>query len=308
MTPNQLKLQWLWYFMDVAETKNFTKTAERNFTSQSNVSYAMKCLEKVVGAPLLVRRDNDITLSAFGEAFLPYVKDAFASLSDGCSYLNGMINPISGCVKIGFSFTFSLSDIPGLYKWLYADFERNGTNITLYSVMAHVNEDIRCVEDLVLDGTCDLGITCVQARNGCSFTKITEQELVILTARDHPISKQRSVTLNELKDERFILLKGDSELQGYYESMFKECGIKPKLLNPGLDWPSIFLQVSSGHCLTIAPRARYDDYNVSAITLDHPMKFRDVFIATPMNRKINAAANYTKSKIAEYFARHQASD
>ena len=305
MTPTQLKLQWLWYFIDVAQTRNFTRTAERNFTSQSNISYAIKSLEKAVGAPRFVRRENDISLSVYGEQFLPYVQAAFDSLEKGCECLDELLSPISGEVKIGFSFTFSLSDMPKLYKWLYADFRKNGINVSLRSAMAHVNEDLRCVEDLVLDGTCDLGITCVRAREGCSFTKITQQELVILAPKDHPIACRSQVTLPELQDEHFILLRGDSDLQGYYLRMFHSCGIEPQLLNPGLDWLSIFLQVSAGHCLTIAPRASYDDYNVAMIGIDHPMKMRDVYIATPANRKLNATTTYTKKKIIEYFTEQQ---
>lgn len=301
MNPSILKLQWLLYFMDVAETRNFTRTAENHFTSQSNISYAIRSLEKTLGVPLFIRRDNEIVLSKYGETFLPHVKAAFADLEEGCSRLKEMINPVSGDVKIGFSFVYAMDMIPDLYRVLYDDFAVNNLNIRLRSALAHVNEDLSCVEDLVLSGYCDIGLTCAQAREGCSFTKLGAIEHVLLVPKDHPLAEAESVTLQQVRNEPFILLDGDTELLNYYGRMFEYFGITPRIVGPGVSWMTILLQVSAGTCLSIAPKARYNDYEVVAVPLDHPMKMRDIYLATPTNRKLSAAANYTKNLMVEYF-------
>lgn len=254
MDFSQLKLQWLLYFVDLAKTKNFSKTAANNYTTQPNVSYAIKSLEKMIGVSLFIRKDNEVALSKYGKLFLPYVEESFSNLKEGCNVLNNSINPLSGDVQIGFSYIFSLSVIPDLFRFLYADFIQKALPINISTTMVHINEDTSCVDDIVLDGGCHLGITCVQARPGCSYEPISEQELVLLLPTSHPLAQQKTLTLNDVRNEPFILLNGDSELLGYYEKMFAHDQICPRLLNSGLDWLSILVQVSAGKCLTIAPK------------------------------------------------------
>lgn len=301
MNPSILKLQWLLYFMDVAETKNFTRTAENHFTSQSNISYAIRSLEKTMGVPLFIRRENEIVLSKYGEVFLPHVKSAFENLEKGCDQLKEMVDPVSGDVKIGFSFIYALDMIPDLYRMLYDDFAVNNLNIRIRSTMAHVNEDMNCVQDLVLSGQCDIGLTCALAREGCELTKVCTIDHVLLVPKDHPLAGEKSVTLQQVRDEPFILLDGDTGLLNYYGRMFEYFGITPKIVGPGISWTTILLQVSAGTCLSIGPKARYNDYEVVGVPLVHPMGQRDMYIATPTNRKLSSAASYTKKLIVEYF-------
>lgn len=108
----QLKTQQLWYFLDVAETGSFTRAAERNYTSQANVSYAMRELEQTLDVQLFIRKNNELILTQYAKAFLPYVQNAFEQLQDGCRILREMNNPASGSVRIGYSFVFSLSLAP----------------------------------------------------------------------------------------------------------------------------------------------------------------------------------------------------
>lgn len=95
MQPLQLKFQQLRYFMDVAHTASFTRAAEQNFTSQSNISYAIRELERTLDVQLFIRRNNEVILTKHGEAFLPYIERAFAQLEGGCQKLYDMTNPLS---------------------------------------------------------------------------------------------------------------------------------------------------------------------------------------------------------------------
>lgn len=302
MNLSNLKLQWLIFFYDVTQTLNFTRTAEQHFTSQSNVSYAIRSLETELGVQLFVRKDKEITLSKYGKAFLPYVEKALHDLNSGCRAIQEIINPISGEVNIAFSYIFALDTIPDLFKFLYLDFMNNNLNIQLNSVMSDINSvDTRCIEDMVLDGTCDIGLTCVQSRDGIIYDYLTDLEHVLLLPKTHRLADSKMLTLHDVKEEPFILLEGDSSLLRYYPRMFAYEGLKPNLVSPGLDWLSILLCVSSGRCLTISPIGRFDDYDIAAVPLEHDMAMRPVYIATSAFRKLSPTAQYVKNKITDYF-------
>lgn len=302
MHPMQLKTQYLWYFMDAASSGSFTRAAEKNFTSQSNISYAIRELERTLDVQLFLRRNNDIILTKYGEAFLPYVQACFAQIEAGCKALYEMSNPTSGNVRIGFSYIFSLSVVPELFQSLYSAVDQSGAQLDLHPMMAHVSDNVQCVEDMLLDGTCDLGLTCVHVRSDVEAVCLGQQEHVLLLPKGHPLAGEKCLSLEDVKDEPFILLNGDTETTGnYYIKLFDSIGLSPNLLNTGMDWLSLLVEVSAGKCLTIAPRCNLSGYQIAVVELEHPMKYRDLYLAWPRSRKLTPAAGYCRELILNYY-------
>lgn len=69
-----LNRQWLRSFALLAETRSFTRSAERLGVTQAAVSQHLKHLEEALG-PLLVRRPRQIELTPAGTALLDYCRD-----------------------------------------------------------------------------------------------------------------------------------------------------------------------------------------------------------------------------------------
>lgn len=63
--------------MDIrkVETMNFTKTAERQFTTQGNISKQILSLEKELNVKLFERVHRKIELTEVGNLLIPYVKN-----------------------------------------------------------------------------------------------------------------------------------------------------------------------------------------------------------------------------------------
>ena len=62
-------------FLDLAETMNFTKTADRQFTTQGNISKQILSLETELDVKLFERAHRKIELTEAGSLLLPYVKN-----------------------------------------------------------------------------------------------------------------------------------------------------------------------------------------------------------------------------------------
>lgn len=69
-----MNIDYLRYFLDVAETKSITHAARVNFISPQGMSRAMNELEKELDCTLLVRYSNKLSLSKQGEALVPVAK------------------------------------------------------------------------------------------------------------------------------------------------------------------------------------------------------------------------------------------
>lgn len=62
-------------FVDLAQTKNYSKTAERIFTTQATVSKHIMALEKEWNVELFSRAHREINLTDVGKLLLPQVKE-----------------------------------------------------------------------------------------------------------------------------------------------------------------------------------------------------------------------------------------
>ncbi|MEG0157380.1 MAG: LysR family transcriptional regulator [Anaerovoracaceae bacterium] len=69
-----MKLSELKYFVEVAEQQSIRKAAENLYTSQPNLSRAIKSLEEKLGDSLFVRSNHGVTLTKTGQSVYYYAK------------------------------------------------------------------------------------------------------------------------------------------------------------------------------------------------------------------------------------------
>lgn len=302
MNISQLKLSQLKYFLDVAETGSFTKAGDKNFTSQSNISYAIRELEKSLKLPLFVRKNNELSMTRYGLEFLPYVKKAFSELQGGCDALSQMTNPGSGKVCLAFSYIFSLGPMPDILRYILLRSARENRQIDLQTFMVNKGYDHQIVEDVLIDGSADIGLACHNVRDDIEATFVYHREHVLMLPKSHPLADHKKLTLDEVKDEPFVFVTGENESTvEWYKDLFTAQGLTASNIKPSMDWLSIFLEISAGRCLTIAPRCDTSSYDIVQVELDHPGRNRPMYVEWPTNRRLSQAGTYVKQLIVEYF-------
>ena len=121
-----MTLQQLKYFLEIAKTKNFSTAAKNLFVAQSSVSYAIHELEQELKVPLFVRDVNrKVTLTEYGEKYLPYAERIFNLLDEGENELKSMSDPLSGTVRMGFFYCVANSEIPKIFRQFYEDNQKS---------------------------------------------------------------------------------------------------------------------------------------------------------------------------------------
>lgn len=65
----------LTYFVEICETNNMSRAAERLGISQPSLSLAMKRLENCIGTDLLIRQKNGVSITAAGKQLLLHAKE-----------------------------------------------------------------------------------------------------------------------------------------------------------------------------------------------------------------------------------------
>jgi DNA-binding transcriptional LysR family regulator len=78
-----MEVRQLQIFRILAEELNFTRTAERVHTVQSNVTAQIKALEEELGVPLFDRMGKRVSLTDAGQRFRPFAEQALLSMEKG---------------------------------------------------------------------------------------------------------------------------------------------------------------------------------------------------------------------------------
>ena len=95
-----MEILQLTYFCHAAECENFSNTAEHFDVPTSNISRAVRAIEKELGAKLFNRTANKISLNEKGKEFYVHVKKALTELHIGTlSVSDDTVTP-SGDIKI----------------------------------------------------------------------------------------------------------------------------------------------------------------------------------------------------------------
>ena len=76
-----MKLSQFEQIVMISETGSINLAAERLFMSQSQLSSSVRALEKELGSDIFIRSNKGISLTPFGEEFLPYIASVLTQIS-----------------------------------------------------------------------------------------------------------------------------------------------------------------------------------------------------------------------------------
>jgi len=172
-----LNSRYLQTFLDLCDTRHFTRTAERLRMTQSGVSQHLKKLETELGALLFQRIGKQIEITPAGEKLRQYAQK---HLKDEAALRNTLLadSPYHGACYIACSGSMAMQ----IYGPLL-DVQRNHPDLTLH-IEAAPNERIFT---LLRHDDCDLGIVS-QTRDDpdFAFDFLGRDPLCLIVPKDHP--------------------------------------------------------------------------------------------------------------------------
>jgi LysR family hydrogen peroxide-inducible transcriptional activator len=241
-----MEIHQLRYFCAVVRAGSFTRAAEQLGITQPSLSQQIRVLEKKVGNPLFERLGRSIRLTAYGEALSHRALNILQQVAEAQSSLANMQKGVRGKLRLGV--------IPTIMPYLIAP--RIGEFLSRFpEVELQFTEDTtpRLIEQLQ-SGDLDLAVSGLPVRNPdiiCS--ELSREPLFLAVAEDHPIAREISIDLQELRNERFLLLKEGHCLR---EDVLMTClraraGLRSVFETDQL--ASIFQLVRSGFGLTVVP-------------------------------------------------------
>lgn len=221
---NELRLNQLRYFCEVCDTGSVTRAAGNLHITQPSISAAIKTLESTYALSLFYREKNRLTLTKEGEFLYQRARSILEQADDLEVKLRGLgmqRHPI----RIGVSPMISAF----LFLPIFNQFHRLHPEIALEMYEYGSIESIRQLQNHQIDMA--IIIENGQAATDFLWMPLMETLLLFCVSRDHRLAGAKSVRVEELEDERLVMMRATSyQIGTLVNQRFAEAGITPNIL------------------------------------------------------------------------------
>ncbi|WNS78056.1 LysR family transcriptional regulator [Domibacillus sp. DTU_2020_1001157_1_SI_ALB_TIR_016] len=284
------------YFQTLARMQHVTRASEALSISQPALSRSIARFEEEIGVPLFERQGRSIKLNSYGRLFLKRVDRIMAEFQEGKQEIQDLLEPDQGQVSLGFLHTLSTNLIPDFI----ASFRTHYPKIDFQLTQGSSHTLLRQLQS----GELDLCLIApAEVKSPVQWRQLWSEELFVIVPKNHTLAGHKSITLNEIADESFIMLKQGYSLRIAIEQLCKEAGITPRITFEGEEADTVAGLVAAGLGVSILPDLKGTDQSqIAQIPVSQPRCERNIGIAWVEGRYLSPAALQFKQFIFNHFS------
>lgn len=258
-----MDLRQLRYFVAVAEERHFGRAAQRLSMTQPPLSQQIRALEASLGAPLFVRTNRSVELTAVGRQLLPEVRRILADADALPAFAQGLAHGEVGTLSLGFVSTADYGILPPLLR----EFGERYPRVRLQLLEA--TSDVQV--EALMDGRIDAGlfIPPVPARyaNELSYLPIVREPLMLalpagrgMAAGDDNVADTQPgapVSLADFADEPLVIFPR-RVAPAFYDIImgcYAALGLTPRVGQEAIQMQTIVSLVSAGMGVALVPQS-----------------------------------------------------
>ena len=256
-------------FFKVLETKTISQAAKEIGYSQSAVSQTIKALEEELETTLFIRQKSGISLSHDGLAYLPYLKSVQASLDNLHTKKKEMKGLNQAILKIGTFTSVSRHLLPSLME----EFIQIYPNVQFELYQSEYTN----IEQQLLEGSLDLGFTCIDAIQQVQYQELYYDEMFALVPQNHVLAKYNVLGMKQIAKYPFIQLD-----EGEYSlpiNMFHSLNLPVQIKHKVYDDSTILAMIRQNLGISILYQNALSDYDDLCLIPIQENLFRHVGIA-----------------------------
>ena len=296
MNITQLRL-----FRDIARELSFIKVAKQNHITQPAVSVHIKKLEDDLGKKLFIRTPHNIQLTPEGILILTDVKEILR-LCDGLKIRSSYsLGVLEGNIRIATVHSIGMYEMGDFLSSFMKAFPK-----------VHIHLEYRRFDDiydLLLKEKVDIGIVAFpEKRTKIETIAYSQDELVLIVAKAHPLSTRKTVLLNQIDQEPFIAFDEGIPTREATDQIFKERGITVDLRMTNDNIYTIKKAVEANIGVSIVPANSVDE-EVHQGTISR-LKIRDISLLRPLallklkTTKLSTPLEIFVDRLLEFGAKH----
>lgn len=198
-----LKFEQLYYFKEAVKYNSISIAAEKNYMSQSSVSYSISNLEKELGIDLLRRTNTGVTPTTIGEMILDKTEDIFNALDDITELVKE--HKITGEVNI--------TCIPCICDWIIPKTLHHLNEKAADILLSVTTSESGLVAHNVSSGISGFGILIkyegLERNTDLKYTPLFRDEYMLYVGQNSPYWDRDSITYNEFMKQPYIAYRDE---------------------------------------------------------------------------------------------------
>ena len=257
------KMQRYLALQKILEVGSFTKAAEALGFTQSSISQMVASLEAELSMKLLTRSRTGVKLTIEGEELYPYIEQSiigYRAMQEKADEIRGLE---SGIIRVGTVSSITCHWMPGLIK----GFQEHYPHVQF---LFHQG-DYTLIPQWIKSGAVDFGFVTPPAAPDLKTIPLKDGEMLAVLPKNHPFAKRKSVPIEALTADPFILLE-----EGHYSeplNAFEEAGVNPDIKYTLHDDYAIMTMVEAGLGVSILAELmlRRTNFDIVCLPVEPPI-------------------------------------
>ena len=234
-------------FVSLTETCSFQETAALMNMSQSSLTKHIHKLEEELNLTLFDRSSRNVKLNEYSRALYPYAKQIVALQKESLASLADLSQKNRNHLTIAYSPVLGQY---GLVRTL-AEFEKKYPERSLHTIETYqpltLLRSKKCDFVFLAEDESDM--------SDCNKMIYVTDHLTAVLPDDHPLASRESVTLEQLRNEKFIIHSSSSPAQHEETRKFLElcsaAGIQPEIVAESQFTATVVRYVSAGRGIAV---------------------------------------------------------
>ena len=245
--------QSLQAFIEVAETRSFSKAGERLHLSQPAISKRIAVLEQQLGSALFDRVGRQVALTDAGRTLLPYARRALQDMEDGRRALSHLSGKVGGRLSIGTSHHIGLHRLPPVLRAFTSRYPEVDLDIHF------MDSEDAC--EAVVQGKLELGIVTLptQAIPQLETVLVWPDPLAVVVMPQHPLLKLKKPRLADLAQHPAVLPDEQTYTHRIVTEALQAHGVQPRIRLATNYLETLKMLVAIGLGWSVLPRSMLDD-------------------------------------------------
>src|SRR5436305_4026489 len=208
-------------FIEVARHNSFSRAAEKCLRTQPAISSQIRALEEEVGAKLFDRCGGKVSITAAGKLFQKYAEEMLEGKRRIIAAVAEIERVPRGEIVVGANEATCLHVLPEVF----AEFKKQYPELNVGIQRAERGK----ILESIIDNSVDFGVVSIPvADNRLTVVQIHRDELVVIAAPNHPLSKLKSKSAAVSDVVKFpLLLPKLGRTRDAIEALFHERNLKP---------------------------------------------------------------------------------
>ncbi|WP_027175031.1 LysR family transcriptional regulator [Desulfovibrio aminophilus] len=265
-------------FLEAARRASFKRAAQAVHLAQSSVSAQLRALEEELGSPLFERRPRRVTLTATGEALLPYAERIVALAEEALAALSPAAEP-RGKLTICSSESLAGHRLPEIlrrYRLRHPQVRLVLKPASYEEIKTYLDED-RADLAFVIGGP-------VREERFQSETLLLEH-MVLALPPGHRLAGRAALRARDLNDETIIFTGPRCSYRLAFERSLAACGNQPASWMEFSNVEAIKRCVASGLGVALLPAICLENERRTGDITTVPWKEKDFSVLTQMVRR-----------------------